>query len=684
VLYIFCTAEEKTNDIILILIAIFSVLFGFGILYLIYEKRKNMLWTGKPAYKNQTLNKIIESVYKFLKDFPLSSGYVDRISYRYRFICPCDIQTIAGKTVSICFLSWSISALAFILIYLTNQRLITLVNVAFIIVLINNEVIGRKAKKFELDSLFETQKLVEEFCHYFHVYHRVDDALLKARDSLKPYMKAAVDQIYDVLLSEDKEAAIRMYYDNVSNKYLREFVSLCAGVMERGDQIVNGKLLFIKNLDDLYREIDIETNKLQKLNMEFLGVVACVIAPAFCIDFVKQFALILKENMRSFYYGQKGFLFDLALLIFIMCVYIIMRKSAEYKSFHQSDYKWLFKLERIPLIKKALDNYCEKYASRMERLQRKLRNCGYNIRPRHFILRSYLISLVVFITSFGLTLYLQKTERQQLQCVNVAEMEMLTSAATEKNYEAMAQVIEKNVVNYVNNKNFDVTVEEVTNKIISENKNFNSLIINALAKDIVKRINSYKKQFFSFINLCECICLSVIAYFFPYLIMKYNSAVSKDAMEDEVNQFNALINMLMYNSDISVKQILEEMESFAVVFRNSIRTCINDYASGDIEALEKLKESEPYEPFRRVVDNLIRCDEMPIYMAFEEINIDKEGYISKRKLANEKSIKKRVFRAYMLAALPFLLLFAYGLLPALISAVAEMNHLLEELNSMPW
>ena len=112
--------------------------------------------------------------------------------------------------------------------------------------------------------------------------------------------------------------------------------------------------------------------------------------------------------------------------------------------------------------------------------------------------------------------------------------------------------------------------------------------------------------------------------------------------------------------------------------------CIDDFSTGDIEALEELKEKEPYEPFRRIVDNLIRCDEMPIYQAFSEISLDQDGYMSKRKLKNEKSIRKRVFRAYLLAALPFILLFAYGLMPALVSSMYEMNQLLGELQGAVW
>jgi hypothetical protein len=145
-----------------------------------------------------------------------------------------------------------------------------------------------------------------------------------------------------------------------------------------------------------------------------------------------------------------------------------------------------------------------------------------------------------------------------------------------------------------------------------------------------------------------------------------------------------IIGMLMHNETITVKQILVEMESFAQVFKQSIRICIDEYSSGDLVALDDLKEREPYEPFRRVIENLILCDEMPISQAFSEIQLDQDGYMSKRKLSNEKSIRKRVIRAYILAAIPFLLLFAYGLMPALMSTMNELNQLLSELENTAW
>jgi hypothetical protein len=600
-------------------------------------------------------------------------------------ISPCDSKTIAGKTVASCLISWTISVSTLFLIYLSNRRLITLITFGFAIFIINSEVISRIAKRHEIKMLIEMQKMLADIIHYYYMEYRIDDALYRAREHLSINMKVAVDQIYTLLHTGDREEGLREYYDNIPNKYLRTFVSQCVGIMERGDQVYEGKLLFVRNLENLQREINIEIDKLQRLSMEFMGVILCVIAPIFCIDIVKQFAISLKENMIDFYYGRQGFLLDIGLLVIILGIYIIMHKSAEYSMFHLTSHRWLLRIDRVHFIKRAMDNYCDKNASKQERLQRELRNNGNRIRARHFVLRSFLISLIIFVLSMGITIYLHKYSRIQLITVKAHEIETLTATAKATQYDAMANTIESYTRKYIegpdtasNNK------DDIIQAFNRDGIYYNPLISEVLADNILYRVEKYHSEYLSFLDILICLLISFIAYYIPKIILRYSSSVSRDAMEDEVNQFNAIIGMLMYNETITAKQILIEMESFAVVFKQSIRICIDEYASGDIVVLNELKEREPYEQFRRIIENLILCDEMPISHAFSEIQLDQDGYMSKRKLSNEKSIKKRVIRAYILAALPFLLLFAYGLMPALMSAMKELNLLLSEIENTAW
>jgi hypothetical protein len=455
--------------------------------------------------------------------------------------------------------------------------------------------------------------------------------------------------------------------------------------MERGNQIIDGKLLFVRNIENLQREIDIEIDKQQRLNMEFMGVIVCVVAPIFCIEPVKQFALSLKEEMVDFYYGRQGFLLDMGLLVIVLLAYIIMAKSAEYTTFKQSSRRWLYSIDRIGFVKRAMNNYCEKNASKQERLKRELRNNGNNIRARHFVLRSFLIAISMFIMSIGITIYLHKYSNSQLLIVKDYELEAFAPVVKETQYESIAATIETYTRNYIKRPDpLPKTSSEIIEAFKKDGIIYKPLEAEVIGEDILNRVRKYQSYSISFIDLALCLYISIVAYYFPKIVLRYSGTVSRDAMEDEIIQFNAIIGMLIYNDNITVKQILEEIESFALVFKESIRTCIDDYGSGDMEALNTLRESEPYEPFMRIVDNLIRCDDMQFSEAFCEIQVDRDGYMSKRKLANEKSIRKRVLRAYILAALPFILLFAYGLMPVLMASVKEINQMLEEIENAVW
>ena len=633
------------------------------------------------------MDQFFATSYRVLSEFPLTRDYVEKIGYRYRFISPCDSSQIARKTVIACISSWTVCIIIFCFIYLTNRTLNTLIIASIGIMIADSVVIGTMAKLFEITVLLEIEKLFANVVHHYYVEYRVDDALYRSMEFSHKDMKMAALQIYELLLSDDKEVALRDYYENVPNKYLRAFVGRCMSVMERGDEEINGKFLFVSNIECLQREIDIEVEKLNRLNMEFAGVLIAVVAPIFFLDFIKQFAINMKETMQPFYYGKVGFLCDMGYLSVTLFVYTIMRKSGEFRTFHQSSYWLLYKFDKIPFVKKCLNNYSDKNASIMERRKRELRDSGNNISPRHFVLRSFLISILVFILGTGIIAYLHIQTRQQLMKVQSSEMENLTSAAKEEQYENMGQVVVTYTKKYTQvEKGRDIvkvpdSQEEMAAILQEEGTFYNSLINEALAKEILKRVGSYKTEYFSFIDLCLCFVISIFMYHLPLILMKYNSTVSKDAMEDEVNQFNAIISMLMRIDGMSVKQLLEEMESFAVVFKQSIRICINDYSSGDIEALEALMEREPYEPFVRIVENLMRCDDMSMEQAFHEIDTNRDGYISKRKLTNEKSIKRRVRRAFLLAAIPLFLLIAYGVAPPLVSSMNEINAMMNELNS---
>ena len=648
-------------------------------------RNKRRLWAveGNSRSSHKRAGHLCFKLYRLLMATGLTRDYMEKLSYQFRLISPCDSREIARRSVGTCIICGIFSIFTFLFLFILNPRLITMFISLTAVLILNHEIIGRMAKSFEIKLNLEIQQLIENEIHNYYVNYRVDDALYLSMDSLSPNMKTAAGQVYELLLSDDREQALREYYENIPNKYLREFVSLCVGVAERGDEEMNGKHIFVRNLENLHSQVEIEIDKLQRIRMEFTGVILIVILPLFCIDLVKWFCISIKENMGAFYYGKTGFLIDLGLLAVTCAVYVIMHKSAEYRTFHQSTHRWLHALNRLPGVRRAMDNYSNKNASRMEELKRILKNNGYSITPRHFVLRSILLAIAVFCVGMGVAAYLNHSNREVLLSVDRGTAASLTSAADEKQHEKMASVIQEYTKSYVlsmekktlrNMPTHQKGLEELLQKEF-----YNKLVAGAVAKEIFRRVEEYKASHLSLGDLILCMFLGIGSYFLPSALLHYGASVSRDAIEDEVHQFNALIGMLMYDKTMTVKKLLIEMETFAVVFKQSLRNCINNFSAGDNRALDILREEEPYGAFVRIIDNLLRCDDMPIYEAFHETDTMRDGYLSKRKLANEKSIRKRVIRAYILAAVPLLLLFAYGVIPTLQASIYEITQTLKAL-----
>ena len=141
------------------------------------------------------------------------------------------------------------------------------------------------------------------------------------------------------------------------------------------------------------------------------------------------------------------------------------------------------------------------------------------------------------------------------------------------------------------------------------------------------------KSHYSAFSLLAVMFLSILVSYVPYWILIYRTKVMQMCMEDEVLQFHSILLMLMYMEQVSAFELLEAMEEFSVIFKSSLRECIYEYESGQMEALEHLKEKENCVPFQKLVDNLIMCDQIGVIKALDEIALERNFYREKKKAA---------------------------------------------------
>lgn len=648
---------------IAVLITIPLVNYLIEIIDLQQKRKKN--FGASLAEKPQ--KDIYRRLYHFFRRRTLTAGRIEQVRRMYELMYPGDEEDIQKKTVGTVSLTWGICLIAVGFIFLLHPSFNNAAVALLLVFVLNTEIVSHLIAATEQKILEEMALFLSNVRHSFYINQMVDDAILLAlQETSGIEMKTHANKIYEVISSCDLKTSVTAYNATMHNRYMKMFLSLCVNVMEYGDTDVNGQKLFTANLDNLKKEINNEIIKVKKIRYKFAGLTFVAIAVCVPIDGIKAYGLSMLPEMDSFYNGSYGIIYVTFTLITAFVVYLMNNNLKEIKRPLAKDYSGLKLLEKINVIRNALDNYMEKNYSRMMKIKDILKRIGENVSPRQFLLKRMIYAVIACGGSILFLFYLHEVNRHNLTD-KVIELPESIVAVNETQAGLIKAAILEHVEIHLEEQN---PVEQIILKEVTGLGTFYSANINeGIAKEVVRRIHLYYEEYFMWYELLISIGIGILAFFIPYWLLLYQRSIQEMNMEDEVSQLNSIIFMLMYSNHITVKDLLEEMELFAVVFKQTIQECINDYNSGDLEALERMKEREAFGPFKRLVSNLIRCDNMAIYMAFDEIAADRENYHERRKLENEISVQKRSDRAQLQSYLPAVLVLIYLILPMIVTGI---------------
>lgn len=172
-----------------------------------------------------------------------------------------------------------------------------------------------------------------------------------------------------------------------------------------------------------------------------------------------------------------------------------------------------------------------------------------------------------------------------------------------------------------------------------------------------------------------------IAYQIPLLLMYYRRKMMQMYMEEEVFQYQSILMMLMYMERISTYELLEAMEGFAVIFKQPLKACLTEYESGQIKALQHMKEKVRCQAMQGLLDNLIMCDEIGVEKALDELTLEKNFYNEKRKQQNDYNLERKGVLCKFLAFIPLAVTIAfYLILPFITVSITKLSEISSEIS----
>ncbi len=573
-----------------------------------------------------------------------------------------------------------------VIIILTRNNYLILCFLLIFEVFMVDTFIGGMVDKIDNKLLKEQINFFSEIRHAYHEFNMVEEAIYQvAQDDEAPEMSRQAEKIYEVLISDDPESELEKYYDVAPNSYLKEFAGVSYLTKEFGDRTVNGSSLYLKNLNNITQEMQLEILKRDKLDYVFQSLSIISILPILALEPIKNWAVSQFGFTEAFYNGRNGMIVQILVLLLTFVCYLLIRKLKDNGSTNvntkNTENPWQARIYKVGFIKKIVDLFIPKQGTKEYRkLKNELKDAASKDKMEWVYINRIALCISVFIVSIVVIAQLHRITINNVFTDPTTDYNIIGQMNDRTRQTAMQLTESDNkYINYYRGNN-SVTLDElkkvmtrgIINKdyIESTDKELDAAAERILGK--IKTVNSENMQWF---EILIAMVLAVIAYNAPVWMLKFQSKMRQMEMEDEVMQFQTIILMLMKIERVNVEIILEWLERYSNIFKEPISRCVNNYESGPWEALEQLKEEVSYQQFIQIIESLqAAVEKIPIADAFDELDTERDYYQARRKESNERLISKKGMIGKGIGFAPMVILFVgYLIVPLVFIGLTSMN-----------
>ena len=541
------------------------------------------------------------------------------------------------------------------------------------------------------DNELLTQQLdfFSEIRHAYHEFNMVEEAIYQVSQDDEKEISRQGEKIYEILTSDDPETELEKYYDVAPNNYLKEFAGISYLTKEFGDRKIDGASLYLKNVDNITQEMQIEILKRDKLNYVFRSLSFISIAPVLLLEPIKSWAVSNFSFVKNWYYGKSGMIVQILILIITFISYILVRKLKDNGSVNMNtqntENPWQAKLYKNKFAKKIIDLFLPKDGTKeYKKVKQLLTDAASPLKMEWVYINRIAISIVTFVVSIFVFMYLHQIAIDYEYTQPTTDYNLI-SMSTKDEAKAMELTKQDNVFLDMFRGKLDTTQQDIE-RALSKSKYYQDSTdeeIETAAKRILGKLQVVNSESFQWFELLLAFVFAIIGYMSPIWLLMFQAKMRQLEMEDEVMQFQTIILMLMRIERINVEMMLEWLERYSNIFKSQITRCVNDYESGAWEALENLKNDISYLPLIRIVESMqAAVEKIPIKDAFDELDSEREYYRDKRKESNERLIKRQGMIGKVIGFAPMICLFVgYLIIPLVFIGLTSMSSTFSSMSS---
>ena len=535
--------------------------------------------------------------------------------------------------------------------------------------------------KIDNKILKEQIDFFSEIRHAYHEYNMVEEAIYQVSQDDEKDVSRQGEKIYEILISDDPEMELEKYYDIAPNSFLKEFAGVSYLTKEFGDRKVDGASLYLKNVNNITQEMQLEILKRDKLNYVFQSLSVIAIAPVLLLEPLKNWAISNFSFTASWYQGKAGMIVQMLILLITFVSYVLVRKLKDNGSTAidtRTENPWQEKLYKKKPIKKIVDLFIRKKGTKEYRkVVQLLKDAASPQKMEWLFMNRIAIAIVTFCASIIIFTQLHVVAINYIYTEPTTDYNIIGGLSEKDEKKAMEITKQDNIVLDQYRGKTKTTQEQIKTSVqkLKYYEGVESTEIDKAAERIYNKLQIINTEYVQWFELLLAFVFAVIGYMAPLWILVFQAKMRQLEMEDEVMQFQTIILMLMRIERVNVEIILEWLERYSNIFKAPITKCVNNYEAGAWESLEAMKEEVNYVPMIRIIESLqAAVEKIPITDAFDELDSERDYYQEKRKESNERLIKRKGMIGKAIGFAPMVCLFVgYLIVPLVFIGLTSMS-----------
>ena len=641
--------------------------------------------TKSNKYSSEVL---FQKLYLTYLKIPILKRYVLKLRRRLEiinvddeYITRRDAAKILTKTLLI------LTPLVIFTIVITHSNMLLMgIILIFELFMIDTYIDGLVDKK-DNNLLKQQIEFFSEIRHAYHEFNMVEEAIYQVSQDDEMDVSRQGEKIYEVLISNEPETELEKYYDVAPNSFLKEFAGISYLTKEFGDRKIDGASLYLKNVNNITQEMQLEILKRDKLDYVFQSLSVISIVPILLLEPLKNWAISNFSFTQSFYQGKSGMIVQILMMIITVVAYMLTRKLKDNGSTSidtRSENPWQAKLYRKPIIKKIVDLFIPKKGTKdYRKVQNLLKDSASKLKMEWLYVNRIALAIVTLLTSIVVFAQLHRIAVNYVYEEPTTDYDII-GGLSERDLKNANELTEKDNVFLDKFKGkMDTTVEDIQHamKYSKYYQDSTDEEIKTASERVFKKLKIVNSEYMQWFELLLAIVFALVAFMGPIWILKFQLKMRQLEMEDEVMQFQTIILMLMRIERVSVEIILEWLERYSNIFKEPISKCVNNYEAGAWEALEELKNDVSYPQFIRIIESLqAAVEKIPIRDAFDELDSERDYYQAERKESNDRLIQKKGMIGKAIGFAPMVCLFVgYLIIPLVFIGLTAMSNTFQNL-----